>query len=100
MKKILIMAVFTALPMLSISASAGTGDEEKQLLIKSATELEYVLALIEQAEAKDNKKGNVSLDYSALKGDLVQIQEAITRHASRPKRTPRRIDPLTKAYSK
>ena len=98
MKKLCVLALVCALPLTSINVNAGTSDEEKQLLIKSAAELEYVLTLIEQAEDKDNKKGNVSVDYSALKADLTQIQEALTRHATRPKRTPRRVSPLTKNY--
>jgi RAQPRD family integrative conjugative element protein len=95
MKKIAIATGFAlSVSFASLVTHAGTGDDEKQLLIKTAAELEYVLTLIEQAESKDNKKGNVSLDYDALKRDVETIKDALKRHASRPQRTPRSIDAM------
>lgn len=100
----LLAAAFIAIPMIFGAPSALAGDSasetERALLIKAASELEYVKALLSKAEMARNKKSRIVADYPNLNADLSEIQAAIERHANTPKRSPRKVNPLTKRYTR
>lgn len=92
---ILLIAVFYA-----GAGNAGTDaatEDEKRYLIKIAQELKQLEILAAKAANKADPDARVTLDYVALRHDLLEMQRALETHINRPSRTPRKIEALTLA---
>ncbi|BCD97763.1 RAQPRD family integrative conjugative element protein [Marinagarivorans cellulosilyticus] len=94
------IAIPLSLGVPSAIASDNASESERALLIKAASELEYIKSLLAKAEQARNKKSRIRADYANIDADLTEIQTAIERHANTPKRSPRRVNPLKKHYTR
>lgn len=81
-------------------AGDATTEEERALLIQIAAELEYVQQLAAKAQTASNSDARTRFDYAAFIADLREQQSSTMRHAEKPNRSPRGVNPLTKRYER
>lgn len=84
----------------NVLASKGASEQERALLIKAASEMEYVRSLLQKANKVRYENNDVRFDYALIDSNIVDMQTAIERHASTPNRSPRRITPFNKHYKR
>lgn len=81
-------------------AGDATTEEEKILLIQIASELEYIQQLAAKAQNASSPNARVKFDYATFIADLREQQSSTLRHAEKPNRSPRGVNPLTKRYER
>jgi len=102
MKKLLVSTLMGASLLSCATTFAGdaTTEEERAVLIRMSSEVNYLRELSASAKASSDDNARVKFDYSALEADLSEIQRAIEQHAMKPNRSPRKFPLLKKRYAK
>lgn len=95
----LILIVLLASPALAQAEFDHVSDAERAALIRLIHVLDSTRPLLDQAEHNQVTDTRFPLDYRQLRRDIELIREGLSRHISKPSRSPRRLPTLEGEYS-
>lgn len=95
----LFIVLLLSAPMLAFAGFDHVTDAERAALIRLIHVLDSAKPLIDQAEHNQVSDTRFPLDYTQLREDIELIREGISRHISKPARSPRRLPPLQGEYT-
>lgn len=95
----LLLVLLLSVPALAHAEFDHVTDAERAALIRLIHVLDSARPLIDQAEHNQVSDTRFPLDYTQLREDIELIRDGISRHISKPARSPRRLPPLQGEYT-